>query len=1685
MPNRHFKTILFVIAGLLACIKGSAQPYGNEWIDYSKTYYKFKVGADGIYRISKSALDAAGVPSATAATSFVLYRNGQEVTVYTSTNGSFGGSDYIEFYGKKNDGFLDVGLFNLNQQSDDRISLFTDTAAYFLTIDNTTAHSRYLAINNSIPSASSIPYCLYTVGVYNTVGFLPGKSAQTPYQFYSSQFDDGEGYVDNTTDVSGMLPYTVSLPNLVNSGTASFNGSIISSSYFNNHSVRLLINNQVYADSSYGPAEAKKFNNIPVPASQLTATTEIKFQHYNTLGGYDQYGNSYGEIEYPRNLNLSGLDYFRFRLAASGTSQYIEFTNFNNGSGTPRLYDVTNKKYYTGDLSGSLTRFYIDPSFTTRELVLYASASSAIHAINAVKTINFTDFSQSSKQGNYLIISHPDLNQATAGHNYVTDYKNYRSSSAGGNHNVQIVDVTELYDQFAYGVDIHPLSVKRFLQFAYNTWTTVKPKDVFFIGRGMAYYSYRKFLQNRSLYPYTVVPTWGHPGSDVDFVNFLPGYKMAMNVGRLSAWNPVEIGEYLDKVKGYEAAIAPAVLPSVTSELWKKTALHLAGSSDIVLQTQTLLPTLNAGAAVIKDSFMGALVTTIAKSSTSTTTNVDSKTIDSMINNGLAVITFHGHASSGGFDFNLDDPDQYHNAPKVPQFLALGCDVSQIFDLTDRKTISEKYVASTGGSIDMIASSSLQFASFHSYYLPIYYHMLAQKDFGGTIGTHFRDANDSVYLYSTSLFTFAHLESMLLQGDPATITFGPSKPDLHVTADALSTIPVNVTTTLDSFKLKIVGYNLGRTTSDTIVVKVEHINPANVTTVVGTYKIYGLYATDTSFVNIPVDKVNDLGVNKYRVTIDAPGLIDELSEANNTATMELFIFSDNLIPVYPQEFAIVNKQGITLKASTLNPFRPVGKYKIEIDTTANFDSPLKQQTSITSPSGVIKWTPTLTYKDSTVYYWRTAFDSSVAGSYQWSTSSFIYLAQGSDGWNQSHYFQYKRDVLDSLSLDAGRKFKFVQSTTKVDVLNMVMVVDPATVTINGNIKQLSSCIFNNSIMVMVFDTISGQPWDNNGTVPIPATGAHAPCNPTLTRDGHAFEFSLTTLADRNNARHFIDKIPDGYYVLMMNLIYNPAYTPSTINTWKADSVANGNNGDSTLYQSIYRLGFTMVDSMYTKRSFVFLRQKARNVFPLYQAVTDPNNIGDMIKTTFDLTVVGGKGLLNSTVIGPAKQWNNLKWRSHTEDLFPQNDSMYVQVIGINKNNVETVLHTDTARDLSLSFADAAVYPKIRMIWFSRDTATRTTGQLDYWRVLYSPVPEAALNPGIAYHFNDSVQFGQPVDFTVAIENLTELPMDSMLVKYKIVDANSISHILGTKRYRKLPGNDTLHADFSFDPRAYPGKNAFLVEANPDDDQPEQYHPNNLGYLPLNVVVDNQNPLLDVTFDGMHILDKDIVSGKPFIKISLKDENKYLALDDTGLINVFLRYPGESQNISHKIAFDGTVCKFIPANTANGKNEAYIEYRPVLTLDSTYTLIVSAKDKTGNNSGGTTKTDYEISFNIYNKPAITRILNYPNPFSTATAFVFTLTGSEIPSQFKIQILTVTGKVVREITKAELGPLHIGRNITDYKWDGRDQYGQLLGNGVYLYRVVTTINGASLDQWKTASGSEEKFFKNGYGKMYIMR
>ena len=127
MKNRAI--LLFIGVCCLLCqliAVAQTNTYRNEWIDYNKTYYKIKIAKDGLVRIPTAVLTANGIPINGAV--LKMYRHGQEIPLFVSTNGPMSDSDYVEFIGRKNDGTPDSKLFsNPKWQLSTDNSLFTDT----------------------------------------------------------------------------------------------------------------------------------------------------------------------------------------------------------------------------------------------------------------------------------------------------------------------------------------------------------------------------------------------------------------------------------------------------------------------------------------------------------------------------------------------------------------------------------------------------------------------------------------------------------------------------------------------------------------------------------------------------------------------------------------------------------------------------------------------------------------------------------------------------------------------------------------------------------------------------------------------------------------------------------------------------------------------------------------------------------------------------------------------------------------------------------------------------------------------------------------------------------------------------------------------------------------------------------------------------------------------------------------------------------------------------------------------------------------------------------------------------------------------------------------------------------------------------------------------------------------------
>ncbi len=1698
---RKILTLLLIVAGFTA----TAQ-YNNEWITYSQTYYKIKIARDGVYRIPKSLLDAMGI-GGTQVQNFELWRNGERVPFYPSvSSGSLPGNGYLEFWGEQNDGKPDRALYRLPEyQHTTKMSLQTDTAIYFLSVNNGTgAGIRYTSVTNNAGSSPLPvePYFMYTAGnyyIHNNRIPNPGLASIVGVPVYSSSYDQGEVFASNEIYPSGPLSTTISGLNVYSSGPQSTLKFGAVGAAINPRNIKVRVNGNEVKDTIMN-----YYNDLvtsaPVATSSISSGS-VTVQFQNTSGnGTDRMVASFFELTYPRSWNFSNQANFKFTLPAKSDGYLIHITNFNYNGVQPVLYDTKNGERYEGDIStGGTVKFALPGSATSRDLVLVSQDGANINTVNEYTTRNFRDYSLAANQGNYIIISNPRLYTGTSGNNPVEDYKNYRESSTGGGYKVIIADINELTDQFAFGIKKHPLSVRNFIKFARLKFVEIK--NVFLIGRGMNYSEFQRTQKYPSMFPggkplgeeLNLVPTFGNPGSD----NLLAADDItvpvpAVPIGRLSVVHGKEVEDYLEKVKEYELAQRTAP-NTVAGRAWMKNGIHVTGSSDQYLGT-VLCNYMEIYQRIISDTLFGAKVHTFCKASTNPIEQISPERIAELFAEGISFLTYFGHSSATTLEFNIDNPENYNNQGKYPVFFVNGCKAGDFFTyyadrLVANETLSEKFtLAKQRGSIAFVASTHFGIVNYLNLYLTGLYENITKLSYNKSLGETMK-ASMQQLLNATGTYDFysrMHAEQMALHGDPAIYLNAQPKPDYVIEDQLVSIDPAFISVAESKFTIKVKAMNLGWAPADSIVLEIKRQYPDGSTGNIYREKIPGIRYADSITLKIPIITSRDKGLNKLTVTIDADNVASEISEGNNSFTKQFYIYENDARPVYPYAYAIIHNPTQTLYASTANPLSESRSYIMELDTTGLFNSSLKVSKTVTGPGGILEFNPGIAYKDSTVYYWRISVVPDPGNQYQWTTSSFMYINGQTDGFAQADFYQNLNSDAERVTLDtASRLWKYGTRTNHMRIKTgtwglSAKLEQDVEIEVNGIAIARNYCAYH-SVTFVVLDPVTFKPWKNNYD---PSTGAgqYGSWSNCYTMRDYNFEFQYTDTASRARMREFMENvIPDGYFVVARSAL-RATSPPVFAADWQNDTTYYGSY--NSIYHSFLKYGFTEIDSFSRPRQFMFVYKKndRQNFSPVWKFTKD------MTKTEFmsvDCITPDTIGYITSPLFGPAKGWQEVNWRGVSQED-PSPDNPTVEIVGVTDNNVETVLFTldKNTHTYDVSSVSAAQYPYMKLRMRNIDSVRLTPYQLKSWRIHYDPVPEGSMAANIYLkQMKDTFNLGETASFGIAFKNISKTPFDSIKVKAVVVDQNNVSHDLFIRKQKPIISGDTITVVFDFSTSTFPGNNLLFVDVNTGNDQKEQHFFNNFIYKNFYVHSDKTNPLLDVTFDGVHILNRDIVSAKPHVQIKLKDESQYLLLNDTSLVTVQVQYPNGNLRTYN---FDGDTLRFVPA-TSTSDNTATIEFTPQFIQQinpegDVYELIIKAKDKSGNKASDIA---YRVAFTVISKAMISNILNYPNPFSTSTAFVFTLTGSTVPQNIRIQILTVTGKIVREITTGELGPIHIGRNITEFKWDGTDQYGQKLGNGVYLYRVITSLDGNKMDKYKAQGDNTDQYFNNGYGKMYLMR
>lgn len=113
-----------------------------------------------------------------------------------------------------------------------------------------------------------------------------------------------------------------------------------------------------------------------------------------------------------------------------------------------------------------------------------------------------------------------------------------------------------------------------------------------------------------------------------------------------------------------------------------------------------------------------------------------------------------------------------------------------------------------------------------------------------------------------------------------------------------------------------------------------------------------------------------------------------------------------------------------------------------------------------------------------------------------------------------------------------------------------------------------------------------------------------------------------------------------------------------------------------------------------------------------------------------------------------------------------------------------------------------------------------------------------------------------------------------------------------------------------------------------------------------------------------------------------------------------------------------------------------------------------------NNPGDAYTEFVVAKSA--KLALNHVFNYPNPFTTHTQFMFEHNQPGIRLDIQIQIYTISGKLVKTI---ETFSNKDGFRIDGINWDGKDEYGDKIGRGVYIYRVkVKSQEGAVAEKFE---------------------
>jgi len=204
----------------------------------------------------------------------------------------------------------------------------------------------------------------------------------------------------------------------------------------------------------------------------------------------------------------------------------------------------------------------------------------------------------------------------------------------------------------------------------------------------------------------------------------------------------------------------------------------------------------------------------------------------------------------------------------------------------------------------------------------------------------------------------------------------------------------------------------------------------------------------------------------------------------------------------------------------------------------------------------------------------------------------------------------------------------------------------------------------------------------------------------------------------------------------------------------------------------------------------------------------------------------------------------------------------------------------------------------------------------------------------------------------------------------------------------------------------------------------------------NLIDDDKPPVVQIFMNTTDFVLGGITDNSPKILVKCEDDNG-------------MNVTGASLGHDLTAVLDGNVLETVVLNDFyESELDNYRRGQAIYPLRNLepgkHTLKVKGWDIANNSGEG--YTEFIVAED--GKAALEHVLNYPNPFTTNTYFQFehNLSGQVLDVQ--ISIFSVSGKLVKTIIHSTPAD---GYRIADIAWDGRDEYGDRLARGVYVYRI----------------------------------